>query len=116
MSNPSKQKGTKFETKIVNDLNDHFGGATVGGVYAKRMPAGSRYDIYNVRPTNPGYTPTDILVAKADYGPPLVTLRWSDFLSLWGLAMGEAYDGPLHIEAKRLAKIALHSIFEEKFS
>ena len=115
MSNPSKAKGTKFETQIVNDLNTLFGYQVVGGVFAKRTPASSRYDIESVRPTNPEYYPTDILVAKADYGPVLVTMRWDDFTSLWGIAMGESYDGPLHIEAKRLAKIGLHSIFQEKF-
>jgi hypothetical protein len=115
VANPSKQKGTKFETQIVNDLNTTFGSQVVGGVFAKRTPASSRYDIENVRPTNPGYPATDILVAKADYGPRLVTMQWHDFTMLWGVAMGESYDGPLHIEAKRLAKIALHSIFEEKF-
>ena len=115
MANPSKQKGTAFETKIVNDLNKAFGSQVVGGVFAQRTPASSRYDIVNVRPTNPEFIPVDIVVAKADYGPPLVTMRWQDFLMLWGCMMGESYDGPLHIEAKRLSKIALHKIFQEKF-
>jgi len=115
MANPSKKKGTKFETEIVNDLNTSFGSQVVGGVFAKRTSAGKRYDIENVRPTNPGYEATNILVAKADYGPRLVTMQWKDFVMLWGIAMGESYDGPLHIEAKRLAKIALHTIFQDKF-
>ncbi len=100
MSNPSKQKGTKFETWCANMALDR-------GLTAKREPAGARFDI-----TIKGSTGRTIeaLVTRPDYGQALATIPYRDFLHLL-MAHGDG----AHVECKRLAKVALHSIYEDKF-
>jgi hypothetical protein len=96
-----KDKGTAFETWVVNRGKDR-------GLDIYRTPASSRYDI-EVR-GNTGRT-IDALVTRPDYGHALATIRLDDLLHM----LQEHGDGA-HIECKRLAKVALHSIFEDKFS
>lgn len=100
MSNPSKKKGTGFETDIVNRGLDY-------GLDIFRKEAGNRYDI-EVRGST-GRT-IEALVARADRGKALVTIRLDDFFHIL-----QEHGDNAHIEAKRLARVALHSIFEEKF-
>ena len=100
MANPSKQKGTKFETDIVNRGKDY-------GLDIRRMPASARYDIF-VR-SGTGRT-IEALVTRPDYGKALATIRLDDLFHLL-VAHGDG----AHIEAKRLAKVAIHSIFDDKF-
>jgi len=100
MSNPPRQKGTKFETFVVNESKEY-------GLAAHRMPASSRYDI-NVR-GNTGRV-IQALVAREDYGAPLATIPLRDFLHL----LASHGDGA-NIECKRLKRIALHGIYQSKF-
>jgi len=97
-----KDKGTKFETFIVNT------GASDYGLDIARMPASSRYDIA-VRGST-GRT-IEALVAKENGGPALATITLADFFHLL-----QAHGDNAHIEAKHLARIFLHGIYEEKFS
>jgi hypothetical protein len=100
VSNPPRQKGTRFETFIVN-LGKDF------GLDIMRMPAASRFDI-KVR----GYTGKTIeaLAAKQNFGPALVTIPLTDFFHLL-----RGHGDGANIEAKSLKKIALHTIYQDKF-
>ena len=102
MSNPSKQKGTKFETEVVNMGEGDY------GLDIYRMPASARYDIA-VRGSTGRIIET--LVTRPDYGQALATMRLRDFFHLL-----QEHGDHAHIECKRLAKVSLHSIFEDKFS
>ena len=102
MTNPSKAKGTRFETWVVNTLVNDY------GLDAFRKEAAHRYDI-EVR-GNTGRT-IDTLVTRPDYGQPLAIIRFRDFAHIL-----QEHGDNAHIEAKRLAKVAIHSIFEDKFS
>ncbi len=108
MSNPPRQKGTKEETAIVNEWN----GLLSYGATARRMPASSVYDIHVE-----GFEPAiEVLATRADRGERLVTLRFKDFVRLWGLANDDVLDAPeLHIEAKRYARFAVNTLFASKF-
>ena len=100
MANPPKQKGTTFETWLVNSGKDL-------AMDISRMPASSKFDIM-VRGST-GRT-IEALATRPDYGQTLVTIRWADFLHLL-----VNHGDNAHIEAKRYKKFAHHSIFEEKF-
>ncbi len=100
MANPQRQKGTRFETDLVDRAKDF-------GLDAYRMPASSRYDIQIRGGTGRNI---DALATRPDYGQALVTVRLADFYHL----LSEHGDGA-HLEAKRLAKVAIHSIFSDKF-
>ncbi len=95
-----KDKGTKFETFVKRTLQDY-------GLDAERTPASSRHDI-----TVRGSTGRTIhaLAAQANYGPPLVTIPLRDFAHLLA-----SHGDNAHIECKRLAAIALHTTFTDKF-
>jgi len=101
VANPPRQKGTRFETFVVNKGREDY------GLDISRMPASSRYDIA-VRGST-GRT-IEALVAKENYGQPLATITLSDFFHLL-----EAHGDNAHIECKSLKRIALHGIYEEKF-
>jgi hypothetical protein len=111
VSNPPRQKGTKEETAFVNDWNAYFG--SVGNGQAIRMPAGSRYDIHVSADDD---DIVDVLSTKADRTERLVTLRFKDFMRLWGKA-NQDYDfrPTLRVESKRYRRFALHGIFFSKF-
>lgn len=95
-----KDKGTRFETEVVNRGKDF-------GLDIYRTPASSRYDI-EVR-GGTGRT-IEALVTRPNYGQALATTRLADLFHL----LSEHGDAA-HIECKRLAKVAVHSIFEDKF-
>jgi hypothetical protein len=105
MSNPSKQKGTGEETAIVNRINEFDGRSR-----ARRAPNGAHYDVHVDTAGDACYEFIDVLSTRADRGERLVTLRFEDFLDIWAYsALG------LHIESKRYARFALHTIFFSKF-
>jgi hypothetical protein len=95
-----KDKGTRFETWTENQALDH-------GLDAKREDAGNRWDI-TVRGST-GHT-IEALVTRPNYGQAMATIRLHDFFHLLA-----AHGDSAHIECKRLAKVAVHSIFEDKF-
>ena len=103
MANPSKQKGTAEETAIVGTwLLKH------PGVAVYRTSPGMPYDVV-VSGDDPIWQ-IDVLSTRPDRGTRLYTLRESDFMDLWALSQPE-----VHIESKRYARFALHTIFEGKF-
>ena len=112
MANPPKKKGTTEESAFVKDWNTYFGGYIHK---ARRMPASSVYDIevdgfeYGDRPA------IDVLATRADRGERLVTLRFTDFLNLYGGYDHEIEPPVLHVEVKRYARFATNTIFEKKF-
>jgi len=107
MSNPPRQKGTSYETELVNQWNACFGDSNP----MVRNPASATFDL-----TKPGYgrEPLEILATRPDRGQSLVTMRWTDFMSLFGSFTFER-STPVHVEAKRYKRFSLHSIFEETF-
>lgn len=98
-----RDKGTQFETKVANTGFDYG----YDEDHCFRMPASSPYDIKVVGSTG---RVINALAAKADYGQALVTIPLNDFFHLLS-----NHGDSAHIECKRLAKIALHSIYEDKF-
>jgi hypothetical protein len=100
VANPPRQKGTRFETAVVNRGLDY-------GLNIRRMPPGCRYDIHVWGST--GRT-IEALAAKQNYGPALVTIPLDDFFHLL-----KEHGDAAHIECKSLKKIALHSIYQDKF-
>lgn len=105
MTNPPRKKGTAEETAIVIEWNDYFD----DGPYARRTPAGSRYDIH----VDGWLPPVEVLSTRADRGERLITLRFSDFMAL---VDGHVDPRPeIYIESKRYARFALHTIFFAKF-
>ena len=100
MSNPSKSKGTRFESDIVKAAQGY-------GLDATRTHAGSRYDV-DIR----GGTGRSIegLATRPDHGQALVTIKLHDFLHL----LASHGDGA-HVECKRYKAFRHHAIFEEKF-
>lgn len=100
MANPPKQKGTKFETEVVNAALDK-------GLTAQRTSAGRRYDIDILGST--GRT-IEALATRPDYGHTLVTMRLADFLHL----LAGHGDGA-KVECKRYRRFSLHGIFDDKF-
>lgn len=109
-----RQKGTREETAIVNEWNDYFGVSH----HARRMPAGSRYDVHVDGFSDPEIAPpVDVLVTRADKGERLATLRFKDLMTLWSEANTGGYElaPELHMESKRYARFALHTIFFTKF-
>jgi hypothetical protein len=103
MANPSKQKGTAEETAVVTALNEGYGMPA-----ARRTPASSTYDI--IVEGDFRDDPIDVLVTRPDRGERLYTLREKDFISL---TIDD--ERVMHIEVKRYARFALHTIFEKKF-
>lgn len=108
MSNPPKRKGTAEETSIVRRWNEW-----AGRIIARRTAASSTFDIL-VQDGEAIHEPIEVLSTRADRGQRLYTLREDDFLTLWG-AYEFARHTPVHIESKRYARFALHTIFEKKF-
>ncbi|RPJ20462.1 MAG: hypothetical protein EHM35_19440 [Planctomycetaceae bacterium] len=101
MANPPKQKGTKFETEVVN-LGKAY------GLNIERTAASTRYD---VRVNGSTGRIINALVTRPDYGQALASIPLRDFFHL----LSEHGDAAF-IECKRLKKVALHRIYEEKFS
>ena len=108
MSNPSRQKGTSEETRIVRAWNQYWGRDV-----ARRNPASATFDI-TVEGNVPIHPPLEVLATRADRGQCLYTLRELDFMHLFA-NYEFAEHTPVHIEAKRYKRFSLHSIFREKF-
>lgn len=105
MANPAKQKGTGGETELVGELNGRFGPDTF-----RRSWANAAYDLYRVATEFPHLQPVEALATRPDRGRWLVTVDLHDFMDLI-----EGHKLPVHIEVKRYARFALHTIFEQKF-
>ena len=95
-----KDKGTRFETWTERYLQER-------GLDAKREDAGAKWDI-TVRGST-GRT-IEALATRPDYGFPLVSITLADFAHLL-----QEHGDSAHIECKRLAKVAIHSIYIDKF-
>lgn len=108
MANPSKQKGTGEETRIVRAWNEYF-----GRDLARRTAASSTFDVL-VQDGSPVFEPLEVLVTRADRGGALYTVREGEFLRLFRDYALRAHT-PVHIESKRYKKFSLHTIFEKKF-
>lgn len=109
MANPSKKKGTGGETELLRLLADE-------GLAFVRTPPTTTYDLTNEVPGRLELTPLEVLATRPDRGQWLVTMRLEDFAHL--LRQSDAnYDGvwETHVEVKRYARFALHTIFESKF-
>jgi len=100
MANPPRKKGTGFETETVNEAKEY-------GLDAFRLEQGSPYDI-EVRGSTGRVI--EALVTRPDRGESLATIRTKDLLHI----LAEHGDNA-HIECKRYARFALHTIFEYKF-
>jgi len=103
MANPSKKKGTAEETAVVRAWQD-----AVGAQFVRRTSPGTNYDV--LVDGNSVCEPIEALVTRPDRGQRLYTLREADFISLVA-----GSPRPVHIEVKRYARFALHTIFEKKF-
>lgn len=107
MANPPKKKGTGYETEVVN-------AALEAGFEAERRPAGHPYDVLiHGDPDGASVWPRRVvegLAMRPDRGGTLVSVRLEDFLFL--LAQVGL---PAHLECKRFARSAHHSIFAKKF-
>jgi hypothetical protein len=100
MSNPSKAKGTGFEREVTNRGLEY-------GLNIVREPAGAPWD-HTVRGST-GRT-IEALVTRPDRGRALATIALDDLFHI----LAEHGDNA-HIECKRFARIALHTIYEKKF-
>jgi hypothetical protein len=100
MANPPKQKGTGGEREVVLELR-------MRGIDAVREPASAAWDI-TVRGST-GRT-INALATRPDHGRWLVTIPFEDFAHI----LAEHGDNA-HIEVKRYARFALHTIFGKKF-
>lgn len=100
MANPPRQKGTGYETEVVNDGLER-------GLDIVRQPASSTFDLM-VRGSTGRFI--DALATRPDRGQSLVTIRLDDFFHL----LSEHGDNA-RIECKRYARFALHTIFDKKF-
>lgn len=97
MANPPKKKGTAGETELLRVLS-------LPGLV--RTPPTTSYDL-----ARPGLAPPiEVLATRPDHGEWLMTMRMEDFLHLLGDDECE-----LHIEVKRYARFALHTIWNSKF-
>lgn len=106
-----RQKGTAEETRIVNAWNEW-----ICRDVARRNPAGAPWDVtVEMRQPSPSLDPIQVLSTRADRGEPLYTLRETDFIGLVDAASSIMGDKPIHIESKRYARFALHTIFFSKF-
>jgi hypothetical protein len=109
MANPSKAKGTGAETELRLELLGR-------GIVVVRNPAGDPIDL-----DRPGPEAFDILATRPDRGEWLLSMGLDDFARLMKTydATGEEVslpDSGLHIEVKRYARFAHHTIFESKFA
>ena len=103
MSNPPRKKGTAGETELVGKLAEEK-------LIVFRQPAGNVYDL-----GRGGLDPAiEVLATRPDRGQWLVTLRLADFAELVK-ALDRSGKRKLHIEVKRYAKVAIHTIYEGKF-
>jgi hypothetical protein len=103
MTNRPKAKGTGGETELRKKLEEL-------GVPTRRTSAGCRWDLEKVS-TSPLETDTlEVLATRPDHGRWLVTLSLEDFASLY---LGDYYP-TLHIESKRYARFAHHTLFENE--
>ena len=104
MANPSKKKGTGGETELLRLL-------AAEGLTFVRTPPGTNYDLTNQNPDILELQPLEVLATRPDHGEWLVTLRLADFIVL--LQERELWE--THIEVKRYARFALHTIWNAKF-
>ena len=103
MANPPRKKGTGEETAVVNDW-------IADGFLARRMPAGSLYDIaIPVDARSAGVL--EVLTMRADRGERLAVIRHQDLRTL--LAGGKPR--AVHEEVKRYRSLAVWTIFRKKF-
>lgn len=100
LANPPKNKGTGGEREVLNALLDK-------GLEARRTSASSTFDI-DVR-GGTGRT-LAVLCTRPDNGRWLATLSLDDLCHL----LASHGDGA-HIEVKRYAKFAHHTIWNKKF-
>lgn len=108
MANPSKKKGTGAETELVNIFAEQ-------DIPLKRTWPGMPYDMYRLDAETNNGGAVDLLATRPDRGQWLVTMRLDDFFDLLRQAEFVTVPIPLHIESKRYARFALHTIFEKKF-
>lgn len=107
----SKQKGTGGETELRKLLEER-------GLHFVRTPASSDYDLTNARPDVLELEPLEVLATRPDRGEWLMTMRLNDFVDLLTAAAAAPWSPGVwetHIEVKRYARFALHTIFEKKF-
>ena len=103
MANPPRKKGTAAETELVNLLAEYK-------LTLTRQPAGSTYDL-----GRGGLDPAiEVLATRPDRGEWLMTIRLKDFATLVR-ALDRSGPRRLHVEVKRYARFALHSIWNQKF-
>lgn len=115
MANAPKQKGTGGETELGRLLAEEQ-------LAFVRTPPTTEYDLTNATPGALELEPLEVLATRPDRGQWLMTMRLEDFAALmrahqdWGVSAYNAR-GPweTHVEVKRYARFAHHSIFERKF-
>lgn len=103
MSNPSKKKGTAYETELVRFFESN-------AFKARRLENGSRHDIEVRSRYDEDDRVVEALATRPDRGRTLVAVRLEDFFDLLDAAGWGA-----NVEAKRYAQFAHHTIFEKKF-
>jgi hypothetical protein len=103
VANPPKQKGTGGELEVVHS-------AQALGLAAERTSPGMNYDVrvHSARDTDVAFI--DVLATRPDRGRWLATVNMDDLFALMALTRTGG-----HVEVKRYARFALHSLFEEKF-
>ena len=107
MANPPKKKGTGGETELLRLLEAR-------GLAFVRTPPTTPYDLTNADPNVLELSPLEALATRPDRGEWLVTIRLDDFAELL-LRSAEHFAWETHIEVKRYARFALHTIWNSKF-
>lgn len=112
MANPSKAKGTLGENEVRDAL-------ALERVFVTRTSPSVPWDLQRP-PGKQGAYDLEALATRPDRGEWLVTLRLSDFGRLVAESdeVRDIESSPrlgLHVEVKRYARFALHSIWNKKF-
>lgn len=103
MANPPKKKGTGFETEMERAFE-------AAGFEVHKTGEGESFDLRVVGTGPQRVRSLPMLATRPDRGESLVTLRLPDLLTLLGPSGYGA-----HVECKRYARFALHTIFRKKF-
>lgn len=106
MTNPPKKKGTAAETTLRSLLED------ITGREFRRTEPGCKWDLETADDGSRSQLyesePIRVLATRPDRGEWLLTMTPDEW-------MWDPNTRPIHVEVKRYARFALHTIWERKF-